>query len=98
MFWLIKCFVFGYLFVVFGCFRNCNLPRSSLFIRCNTTDQLPTHSNEDLIVENGFYAQLNLTNFELEDIAVEETEGGIYIRPGQKLKVSMKYFSHYFSF
>ncbi|RUS86613.1 hypothetical protein EGW08_005629 [Elysia chlorotica] len=65
--------------------ENCHLPKSSLFVRCNATEELPQSYGESSL-KNGFYAQLDLGEVGVDDVIVEETQGGVYFKLSQKLK------------
>ncbi|KAK3759363.1 hypothetical protein RRG08_023483 [Elysia crispata] len=64
---------------------NCHLPRNSLFIRCNATDEF-TKNYKESSLKNGFYAKMDIGDLSIDDIIVEETEGGVYLRSGERLK------------
>ncbi|GFR81450.1 phosphatidylinositol-glycan-specific phospholipase D [Elysia marginata] len=67
---------------------NCHLPKNSLFIRCNATNRLLENfkPTKDSSLKNGFYSEMNFRDLNIEDIEVEETEGGVFLRPGRRIK------------
>ena len=69
-------------------FRDCDIPKSTLYLHCNqTTPRLTNYQNPG---KNGRYTKPYLKGISKDDVVVEKRLRGIQIKPSKSYMVSYK--------